>query len=122
MHLIKLQISTESPELMKSFVHQYYPAFRGELIPISCHWSFSVPPENIRAPGFLLFSGGKEKDQCHEIGQVRSLFLLISIKYELIIRLHSTPIINIFSANSNLEHVIKMFIKPKLEIAIIIKR
>ena len=35
----------------------------------SCHWSLSIliPPENIRTFGFLMFSGGLERDQWHEI-------------------------------------------------------
>ena len=33
--------------------------------PISYHWSISTPPENTK--GFL-FSGGKKRDQRHEMG------------------------------------------------------
>ena len=37
---------------------------------ISCHWFLSISPENIRKPqktsGFLMFSGGIERDQWHE--------------------------------------------------------
>ena len=32
------------------------------LEPISCRWSLSLPPENIRKPGLLKFSGGIERD------------------------------------------------------------
>ena len=35
----------------------------------SCHWSLSIPPENItKTSGFLILSRVMERDQWHEIG------------------------------------------------------
>ena len=37
-------------------------------LPISCYWSHSIPPEYIgKALGFLMFSGGIERDQWYEM-------------------------------------------------------
>ena len=35
---------------------------------ISCHWSLSSPPENIKNRGFMMLSGGIERDQWHKMG------------------------------------------------------
>ena len=35
---------------------------------ISYHWSFFYTPWKQKTYGLLVFSGGIEKDQCHEIG------------------------------------------------------
>ena len=32
-----------------------------------CHWSLSATSENIEKPGFLMFPGGIEREQRHEI-------------------------------------------------------
>ena len=35
-------------------------------LPISCHWSLFIPPENIKK-GFLIFSGGTERNKRYDM-------------------------------------------------------
>ena len=41
------------------------------------HWYISIPPENIRKPVFLMFLGGIERDQWHEMGKIIKTFVLL---------------------------------------------
>ena len=54
--------------LIKTLISVLLSFLIAEILTISCYWSLSIPPENIRKPDvFLMFSGVVERDHWYKM-------------------------------------------------------